>query len=82
MFPLRAAAGGVLARQGHTEAGVEFCKLAGKREVSAICELVRPDDGLMMRRDECVAFARTWGLKVCTIEALVEYVKMKESGSA
>ncbi|KAF8456545.1 3,4-dihydroxy-2-butanone 4-phosphate synthase [Terfezia claveryi] len=82
MFPLRAVEGGVRARPGHTEAGVDFCKLAGKWEVSAICELVRPDDGLMMRRDECVAFARTWGLKVCTIEALVEYLKKNNSSSA
>ncbi|RPB26201.1 3,4-dihydroxy-2-butanone 4-phosphate synthase [Terfezia boudieri ATCC MYA-4762] len=79
MFPLRAVEGGVTARPGHTEAGVDFCKLAGKREVSAICELVRPDDRLMMRRDECVAFARTWGLKVCTIEALVEYLRKEKS---
>jgi len=64
MFPLRAVEGGVIARPGHTEAGVEFCNLAGKKEVTVICELVRPDGGLMMRRDECVAFTRTWELKV------------------
>jgi len=81
MFPLRAVEGGVIARPGHTEAGVDFCKLAGKREVSAICELVRPDDGLM-RRDECVAFARTWGLKVYTIEALMEYLRKRKGVSA
>ena len=73
MFPLRAVEGGVLARPGHTEAGVDFCKLSGKREASVICELVREEDGLMMRRDQCVEFARRWGLKVCTIEGLVRF---------
>ncbi|KAF8476025.1 DHBP synthase RibB-like alpha/beta domain-containing protein [Kalaharituber pfeilii] len=81
MFPLRAVPGGVLARKGHTEAAIEFCKLAGKREVSAICELVRDEDGLMMRRDECVAFARRWGLKVCTIEDLCEFLKKKKGAN-
>lgn len=75
MFPLRAVDGGVLARRGHTEAAVEFCRLAGKNEVSAICEMIREDDGLMMRRDECLEFGRKWGLKVCTIEGLVEYLE-------
>lgn len=75
MFPLRAVDGGVLERRGHTEAAVEFCRLAGKNEASAICELVKEDDGLMMRRDECLEFGRKWGLKVCTIEGLVEYLE-------
>jgi len=77
MFPLRAVPTGVVTRQGHTEAAVEFCKLAGMREAGVICELVRDEDGLMMRRDECIVFARKWGLKVCSIEDLVEYVKNK-----
>lgn len=81
MFPLRAVEGGVLARPGHTEAGVDFCKLSGKREASVICELVREEDGLMMRRDQCVEFARRWGLKVCTIEGLVEYLKKRKGVS-
>ncbi|CAZ81741.1 unnamed protein product [Tuber melanosporum] len=75
MFPLRAVEGGVLVRKGHTEAAVEFCKLAGKVEAGAICELVRERDGLMMRRDDCLEFGRKWGLKVCTIEGLVEYLE-------
>lgn len=75
MFPLRAAAGGVLARRGHTEAAVEFCRLAGKNEAAAICEMIKEEDGLMRRRDDCLMFGKTWGLKVCTIEALVEYLE-------
>lgn len=75
MFPLRAVAGGVLARRGHTEAAVEFCRLAGKSEAAAICEMIKEEDGLMRRRDDCLEFGKTWGLKVCTIEALVEYLE-------
>ncbi|KAI5803477.1 DHBP synthase RibB-like alpha/beta domain-containing protein [Peziza echinospora] len=80
IFPLRAVPGGVRVRGGHTEAAVEFCRLAGKREVGAICELVREEDGLMMRRDECVAFARRWGCKVCTIDDLVAHLERTEEG--
>ncbi|KAI1078125.1 3,4-dihydroxy-2-butanone 4-phosphate synthase [Whalleya microplaca] len=97
VFPLRARPGGVRARRGHTEAGVDFCRLAGKVEAAAICELV--EDGAevagravregpgMMRGEGCVAFARKWGLKVCTIEDLVNYLektegKLEANGSA
>ena len=78
IFPLRSLEGGVRARVGHTEASTEFCRLAGKEQVAAICEIVKDEDGLMARRDDCVDFARQWGLKVCTIEDLVEYVEEKE----
>ena len=90
MFPLRARDGGVLERTGHTEAAVEFCRLAGKAQVGVICEMV--DDGQvvegraemrepgMMRRDACLEFGRRWDLKVCTIEDLVEYVKKEKQG--
>merc|ERR1712230_304506 len=85
VFPLKARDGGVLERTGHTEAAVEFCRLAGKAPAGVICEMV--DDGEpiqgqaamrepgMMRRDACLEFGRKWGLKVCTIEELVEYVQ-------
>lgn len=85
VFPLKARDGGIKERQGHTEAAVEFCRLAGKPQVGVICELV--DDGEevegtaerrgggMMRRDACLKFGRKWGLKVCTIEDLMEYVE-------
>lgn len=89
MFPLRAREGGIRARKGHTEAAVEFCRLAGlKRQVGVICELV--EDGMdgedveavaerkgagMMRRDGCLAFGKRWGLRVCTIEDLVVFVE-------
>ena len=101
VFPLRAREGGVRQRRGHTEATVEFCRLAGKREVGAICELVEegeevvelfkgkgtgiartertiPGGGGMMRGEACLAFGRRWGIKVCTIEALVEYLEKRD----
>ncbi|CAD6443921.1 bfe86ae7-5036-48c3-a49b-acbb756943de [Sclerotinia trifoliorum] len=88
VFPLRAREGGVRERPGHTEAAVEFCILAGKPPVGVICEIVddgeevsgeaiRKDPG-MLRRDGCLAFGKKWGLRVCTIEALVEYMEKKE----
>ena len=88
VLPLKADPGGVRVRRGHTEAAVEFCRLAGKSAASAICELVdeghevpgraiRAEVG-MLRGEGCIAFARKWGLKVCTIEALVQYVEKTE----
>jgi len=88
VFPLRAREGGVRERTGHTEAAVEFCRLAGKRPVGAICELVEDGEEVegrawrrepeMMRRDGCLAFGKRWGLRVCTIEDLVVYVERTE----
>jgi len=85
VFPLRARDGGVRERTGHTEAAVEFCRLAGKVEAGVICEMVEDGEEVpgqaemrepgMMRRDACLKFGKTWGLKVVTIEALVEYVE-------
>ncbi|EXJ95004.1 3,4-dihydroxy-2-butanone 4-phosphate synthase [Capronia coronata CBS 617.96] len=88
VLPLIARDGGVVERPGHTEAAVEFCRLAGKAQVGVICEMV--DDGEpiagqaamkepgMMRRDACLEFGQKWGLKVCTIEDLVEYVQKEQ----
>lgn len=88
VLPLRARPGGVRARRGHTEAGVDFCRLAGKPEVAIICELVEDGNEVsgsavlenpgMMRGEGCIDFARKWGLKVCTIEDLVTYLEKTE----
>lgn len=88
VFPLRAREGGVRERRGHTEAAVDFCKLAGKAPVGVISEIVEDGEevaGLaerseesMMRTEGCLTFGKRWGLKVCTIEALVEYMEKKE----
>ncbi|EER23440.1 3,4-dihydroxy-2-butanone 4-phosphate synthase, putative [Coccidioides posadasii C735 delta SOWgp] len=89
ILPLRARPGGVRERNGHTEATIDFCRLAGKREVGVICELVEDGDEIapnvaertdcsMMRRDGCLRFGKRWGLKVCTIEDLVDYLERTE----
>ncbi|KAJ3286313.1 hypothetical protein HK104_009109 [Borealophlyctis nickersoniae] len=74
VFPLRYAPGGVLTRVGHTEASVDFVKLAGNKKVAAatICEIAL-DDGTMARRDDLKVFAKRWGLKLVTIKDLVAY---------
>jgi 3,4-dihydroxy 2-butanone 4-phosphate synthase/GTP cyclohydrolase II len=72
VFPLRARSGGVLRRAGHTEAGVDLCRLAGLRPVAAISEVMH-DDGTMMRLPELRAFAAAHGLKVGTIAELIAY---------
>lgn len=88
VLPLQARDGGVRVRRGHTEAAVDLCRLAGKQPVGVICELItdgevfqgRPEfeGGGMMRRDECLAFGKEWGIKVCTIEDLVAYIEQNE----
>ncbi|KAL4892700.1 DHBP synthase RibB-like alpha/beta domain-containing protein [Aspergillus ambiguus] len=92
IIPLQARSGGVRERKGHTEAAVEFCRLAGKAPAGVIAELVedgeivegvpeiRGNNG-MMRRDGCLRFGKKWGIKVCTIEDLVEYLEKTEGPS-
>ncbi|TWP34828.1 bifunctional 3,4-dihydroxy-2-butanone-4-phosphate synthase/GTP cyclohydrolase II [Leekyejoonella antrihumi] len=72
IFPLRARAGGVIARQGHTEAAVDLCRLAGLSPVGAIVELVH-DDGSMMRLPDAQRLAEEHGLVVITIADLVRW---------
>ncbi|EPS33198.1 hypothetical protein PDE_08160 [Penicillium oxalicum 114-2] len=89
IIPLQARAGGVRERKGHTEAAVEFCRLAGKAPVGVIAELVETGEVVegvpeicgnngMMRRDACLQFGKKWGIKTCTIEDLVEYLDRTE----
>lgn len=72
VFPLRARAGGVLVRAGHTEAAVDLVKMAGFVPAAVICEIAS-GDGEMMRRDELFVFAREHNLKIITIKDLIEY---------
>jgi len=72
VFPLRARDGGVLRRAGHTEAGVDLCRLAGLSPVAAISEVMH-DDGTMMRLPALRAFAAEHGLKVGAIADLIAY---------
>ncbi|MDI5972212.1 3,4-dihydroxy-2-butanone-4-phosphate synthase [Streptomyces sp. SL13] len=72
VFPLRARAEGVLARAGHTEAGVDLARLAGLRPAAVICEIAN-DDGTMARLPDLVLFARKHGLALISIEDLIAY---------
>lgn len=72
VFPLRAAEGGVLVRNGHTEGGVDLMRLAGLEPAAAICEIMR-DDGEMARRPDLERFAARHGLPILTIAELVAY---------
>ena len=58
VFPLRARAGGVLARAGQTEGSVDLARLAGLKPGAVICEIMR-DDGTMARMPDLVEFAKT-----------------------
>lgn len=73
MFPLVARDGGVLERQGHTEAAVELARLAGLQPAGVIVEIVG-DDGEMLRRDSLAAFARRHRLLMTSIELLCQHV--------
>lgn len=74
VLPLRAVPGLLKKRRGHTEAGVQLCELAGLQPAAVICELVRDEDGLMMRLDDCAKFAAEHNIKMITIEQLVEHI--------
>jgi 3,4-dihydroxy 2-butanone 4-phosphate synthase/GTP cyclohydrolase II len=78
IFPLMARRGGVLARAGHTEAGVDLGRLAGLVPASVICEILN-DDGSMARQPELEKFAREHGLKIGTIADLIHYRVQNES---
>ncbi len=75
--PLVARRGGVLARNGHTEATVDLCRLAGLEPCGLCCEIMR-DDGTMMRTTELLEKAPEWGLKVLTIKALQDYCRLHD----
>jgi 3,4-dihydroxy 2-butanone 4-phosphate synthase / GTP cyclohydrolase II len=69
VLPLRAVAGGVAQRGGHTEAGVDLCRLAGLQPVAAIAELVN-EDGSMMRLPQASTLAKRHQLSLITIAEL------------
>ena len=74
MFPLLARPGGVLERNGHTEATVDLMRLAGLKACGLCCE-VMGSDGTMMRTPELKQLARQHGIKFISIKALQEYRK-------
>ena len=74
MFPLLAKKNGVLERDGHTEATVDLCRLAGLKECGLCCEIMR-EDGTMMRTTELSELAERFNIKFITIHDLQEYRK-------
>ena len=72
IFPLKAKAGGVLERAGHTEASLDLAELAGLYPAGVICEIMN-EDGTMSRVSELSEFAKQYNLKICTIADLIKY---------
>lgn len=72
IFPLRAKAGGVLKRAGHTEAAVDLSRLAGLYPAGVICEIQNPD-GSMARLQQLVDYAKSHNLKIISIADLISY---------
>ncbi len=72
VFPLRARAGGVLERRGHTEGTVDLMRLAGFKPAGVLCEVTNPD-GTMARLPELIAYAQQHDIVVISIEDIVAY---------
>uniref|UniRef100_UPI0040496F55 3,4-dihydroxy-2-butanone-4-phosphate synthase n=1 Tax=Flavobacterium sp. TaxID=239 RepID=UPI0040496F55 len=72
IFPLIAKEGGVLRRTGHTEAAIDFARLAGFNPAGVICEIMN-EDGTMSRLPELVEVAQKFNMKLVSIEDLVAY---------
>jgi 3,4-dihydroxy 2-butanone 4-phosphate synthase/GTP cyclohydrolase II len=77
VFPLRARAGGVLRRPGHTEAGVDLAAMAGRYPAAVLCEIVNAD-GTMARGDGLRCFAEQHGFPFLTIAELVAHRRRTE----
>lgn len=75
MFPLIAKDGGVLERNGHTEATVDLMRLAGLKECGLCCEIMN-ENGKMMRTEDLVRFAQKYGIPFITIKELQDYRKV------
>jgi len=77
LFPLKAMAGGVLRRAGHTEAAVDLARIAGLYPAGVICEIIKPS-GHMARTQDLLKFAQKFKLKMITIADLIRYRMRKE----
>ena len=78
IFPLKAQAGGVLTRAGHTEAGCDLARLAGREPAAMIVEILN-EDGTMARRSDLEIFAKKHDLKLGTVADLIEYRNNNET---
>ena len=77
VFPLIARPGGVLTRAGHTEAGCDMARLAGKSPAAVIVEIMN-EDGSMARQSELLVFAEQHNIKIGTIADLIKYRAMND----
>ena len=77
-FPLRARDGGVLVRAGHTEAIVDFARLAGFYPAGVICEIM-DEDGTMARLPQLEVMAEKFGLKIVSVADLIAYRRRHEN---
>ncbi|MFL1896267.1 3,4-dihydroxy-2-butanone-4-phosphate synthase [Aquimarina sp. 2-A2] len=78
IFPLKAKQGGVLRRTGHTEAAIDFARLAGLKPAGVIVEIMN-EDGTMARLPQLVEVARKFDIKLVSIEDLVAYRMQHDS---
>lgn len=76
--PLQARDGGVLVRTGQTEGSVDLCRLAGLRPTALLIEIVR-EDGEMARRPDLETLCARHGLKMCSVEQIIEYRLQREA---
>lgn len=77
VFPLISRKGGVLVRNGHTEATVDLCRLAGLKECGICCEIME-EDGTMMRTPNLQKLAKKYQMKFITIRDLQDYCRIHE----
>lgn len=77
IFPLRGMEEGVLRRAGHTEAAIDLARLAGLYPSGVLCEIMN-DDGTMARVPQLVEIAKQFGLRIITIQDLIQYRMMRE----
>lgn len=78
IFPLIGVEGGVLRRAGHTEAAIDFARLANLKPAGIICEIIH-DDGEMARLPELIELAKRFDMKLVTIKDLIAYRMEHES---
>ena len=76
IFPVLAKKGGVLERPGHTETTVDLCKLSGMKSVGMICEILN-EDGTMARLPQLQKISQETGIKLFTVETLIQFMKKK-----
>ncbi len=74
---LRAREGGVLVRSGQTEGSLDLTRMAGLNPSAVICEIMN-DDGSMARLPDLTEFAKRHGIKICSVERIIEYRRRHE----